>query len=202
MHNIETEHQDFEPEENVIPLAERASAKKVLESPQEQEGIEGALNKIKESQFWGKVESYWAGISEKDKEMLYKEGEPNILKTIATAGPAGMGLKMLKDQFVYENRMLKSGGDKIAGASRTLMQLGMLTHPAQLTPEQLKADIASDDKSAKKILRMIKLVIVAFAPEALPEYKIIEPFLKGATETKTRLALNNQRNQVDLDRAA
>ena len=197
----EVEHGELDLEPGkVIPLNKGKIAEQVLKNPKVKEGIEGALNKIKGSGFWKKVENYWVGISEKDKEALYKEGEPGILKAIATAGPVGMGVNVIKNQFVYENRVLKAGGDKLAGAARTLMQMGLLTHPAKLTQEQLQADVVSDGKTMKKMLRMVKLILVAFAPEALPEYQKIEPLLQGVTEERTRIALdmaNKDKKQPD-----
>ncbi len=150
--------------------------------------LENAIDKLRNHPQWQSkaVDGFWNKLSEEDKTTLYDRGEQGISTKISPL------INKIRDIFGYDAKKLKMFGSQVAPATRSLVQLNLFPAPASKPQAVIAADIQSDHKKFKRMLKVAKVVLMVLAPECMGEFNKIEGIVKQIDAVKTDAATRQQ----------
>jgi hypothetical protein len=152
-----------------------------------------SLVKIKEHPLWKTkfVEGFWNKLTPEDQKLLYESKKPSVFNTIKegiTSSPFLPPMPNLK----YKKFSLKFFGDSLAKSVRPMVHYDMLPAPQGMSKEEIAKDIVGDQKSTKRLLSMLQIIVTVFAPELEPEVQKAKAIGDALVDAKTTVAKRQQ----------
>jgi hypothetical protein len=170
--------------------------KELIESGRLQEKFLFAIDKIKNHPQWQKkvVNGFWKKLTAKDRELLYRGGEPGLFKTLKKGSPILALIPI--PEMKYDDNRLKFLGDRLSEGARSMVQMDMLPAPEGIEMETISKDILSDKKNLKRVLTAIQFLVSIFAPEAAKEVQEAKVIANQFIDIKTDVAIKQQEKKA------
>ncbi len=167
--------------------------KELIDSGRLQEKLLFAIDKIKKNPHWQSkvVDGFWNKLEKEDREQLYKGGKPSIFNALKDAAQI-IPMPNLK----YKKFSLKFFGDNLAKSVRPMVHYDLLPPPEGIGKEEIAKDIAGDQKSIKRLLTMLQIIVDVFAPELAPEVGKAKQIANQMVDMKTDLSNQQQEKKT------
>ncbi len=167
--------------------------KALIHSDRLQEKLIFAIDKIKKHPQWQSkvVDGFWKKLDAKDRELLYKGGKPsifNVLKESAFPVPI--------PNTKYKKFSLKFFGDTLAKSVRPMVHYDLLPPPEGVSKEEVAKDIVTDQKSLRRLLTAVQILVSVFAPEIAEEVGEAKAIANQMVDMKTDISTKQQERKA------
>lgn len=168
------------------------------------DALPGILNELETNESFKKFQKLWNEMSEENKEKIYKHGDyafsltwgmkRNIQMLNPISGPLRQPIARILSKDSFKQQFTKDGMEIASWAMRTLVNLGVIEKPKNISDEVLLQNIKKDGANMKTkmwVLEKAAMVIPELKP-ALPIIQKIKPLMDASSDAAVKAMVKRQ----------